>query len=210
MVDPLRGTILERLNKVVIYPKSHYVIGQEKLKAAIKTIQVELRERLGELQQQNKLVEKQRLEQRTMLDIEMMEELGYCSGIENYSRHMTGAQPGEAPPTLIDFFGDDWLMIIDESHIAVSQIGAMYRGDRSRKENLVNYGFRLPSALDNRPLKFEEFEQKMNRVIYVSATPGDYELNKSQGEVVEQIIRPTGLIDPVVEVRAAEHQVDDL
>ena len=210
VVDPLRGTILERLNKVVIYPKSHYVIGQEKLKAAIKTIQVELRERLGELQQQNKLVEKQRLEQRTMLDIEMMEELGYCSGIENYSRHMTGAQPGEAPPTLIDFFGDDWLMIIDESHIAVSQIGAMYRGDRSRKENLVNYGFRLPSALDNRPLKFEEFEMKMNRVIYVSATPGDYELNKSQGEVVEQIIRPTGLIDPVVEVRAAEHQVDDL
>ncbi|GAB4020019.1 MAG: excinuclease ABC subunit UvrB [Bdellovibrio sp.] len=210
LVDPLRGTLITQLPRVTIYPKSHYVVSEDRLKKAIEGIKIELRERLKELQEQNKLVEKQRLEQRTLLDLEMMEEMGFCSGIENYSRHLTGAKPGEPPPTLIDFFKKDFLMIIDESHITLSQVGGMYRGDRSRKENLVNYGFRLPSALDNRPLKFDEFQSKLDDVLYVSATPGEYELERCHGEYVEQIIRPTGLIDPEIEVRNAKNQVDDL
>lgn len=210
LVEPLRGKIIGTLPKVSIYPKSHYVVGEEKLEKAIGTIKTELRERLQELKSLEKLVEHQRLEQRTMLDLEMLEEMGFCSGIENYSRHFTGSKAGEPPPTLIDFFGDDFLMIIDESHITISQVGGMYRGDRARKENLVEYGFRLPSALDNRPLKFEEFTKKLDKILYVSATPGNYELERTQGEFVEQIIRPTGLLDPVIEVRGAEFQVDDL
>lgn len=210
IVDPLRGRVLTSLPKVTIYPKSHYVVSSDRLEQAIETIKVELRETLQDLEAKEKLVEKQRLEQRTMLDLEMLEEMGFCSGIENYSRHLTGAKEGEPPPTLIDFFGDDFLLIIDESHITVSQVGGMYRGDRSRKENLVNFGFRLPSALDNRPLQFCEFEGKKSNVLYVSATPGKYELEKTGGEYVEQIIRPTGLLDPVIEVRDAKTQVDDI
>ena len=210
IVDPLRGKILNKLSKGVIYPSSHYVVGEDKLKKALETIQIELRERLTHLKEENKLVEHQRLEQRTMLDLEMLEEMGFCSGIENYSRHLTGSKEGDPPPTLIDYFGDDFLLMIDESHIAVSQVGGMYKGDRARKQNLVDYGFRLPSALDNRPLKFNEFESKMRKVLYVSATPADYELEKTHGEYVEQIIRPTGLLDPEVEVRDAASQVDDL
>lgn len=209
IVDPLRGKVIETLTSVTIYPKSHYVVGEEKLKSAIEAIKIELRHTLQDLQAQEKLVERQRLEQRTMLDLEMLEEIGFCSGIENYSRHMTGAQPGEPPPTLIDFFGEDFLFIIDESHITCSQVGGMYKGDRARKENLVNYGFRLPSALDNRPLNFQEFESKYSKVMFVSATPGNYELEKTSGEFVEQIIRPTGLLDPVIDVRDASGQVDD-
>lgn len=209
IVDPLRGKVLETLSSVTIYPKSHYVVGAEKMKRAIETIRVELRSRLQELEQQEKLVEKQRLEQRTMLDLEMMEEMGFCTGIENYSRHLTGAAKGEPPPTLIDFFGEDFLFIIDESHITCSQVGGMYKGDRARKENLVNFGFRLPSALDNRPLNFQEFESKYPQVMFVSATPGNYELEKTGGEFVEQIIRPTGLLDPAIDVRDAGGQVDD-
>jgi excinuclease ABC subunit B len=210
IVDPLRGRALAALQKVTIYPKSHYVVSSDRLEKAVETIKVELRETLQELEKEGKLVEKQRLEQRTLLDLEMLEEMGFCSGIENYSRHLTGANPGDAPPTLIDFFHKNFLMIIDESHITVSQVGGMYRGDRARKENLVNYGFRLPSALDNRPLKFNEFEGKMDQILYVSATPGKYELERTGGEYVEQVIRPTGLIDPVVEVRDAKNQVDDV
>ncbi len=210
IVDPLRGKIIDQLKKETIYPKSHYVVSAERMKDAIEAIKIELRERIAEFIKEGKLLERQRIEQRTLYDIEMMEELGFCSGIENYSRHLTGAKPGDPPPTLVDYFGNDFLMIIDESHISVSQVGGMYRGDRARKENLVNYGFRLPSALDNRPLKFDEFEARQNLVIYVSATPGNYELEKTHGEYVEQIIRPTGLLDPVVEVRNAETQVDDL
>lgn len=210
MVDPLRGKIIESLRAVTIFPKSHYVVSEAKMKEALVNIKTELRERIAEFQQQEKLLEKQRIEQRTLYDIEMMEELGFCSGIENYSRHLTGAKAGEPPPTLIDYFDKDFLMIIDESHISVSQVGGMYRGDRARKENLVNYGFRLPSALDNRPLKFNEFEERQDIVMYVSATPADYELEKTNGEYVEQIIRPTGLLDPIIEVRSAETQVDDL
>lgn len=210
MVDPLRGKVVESLKSVTIFPKSHYVVSEEKLKSALENIKIELRERIQEFQSQEKLLERQRIEQRTLYDIEMMEELGYCSGIENYSRHLTGASPGDPPPTLIDYFDRDFLMIIDESHISVSQVGGMYRGDRARKENLVNYGFRLPSALDNRPLKFNEFEERQDIVMYVSATPASYELEKTHGEYVEQIIRPTGLLDPVIEVRSAETQVDDL
>ncbi|AYF44973.1 excinuclease ABC, B subunit [Halobacteriovorax sp. BALOs_7] len=210
IVDPLRGTKLHNLSKVTIYPKSHYVVGEEKMDGALETIKVELRERLQELEKQNKLVERQRLEQRTLLDIEMLEEMGFCSGIENYSRHMTGSKPGDPPPTLIDFFKKDFLMIIDESHITIPQVGGMYRGDRARKMNLVDYGFRLPSALDNRPLNFEEFKGKLDDVLYVSATPGNYELERTHGEFVEQIIRPTGLLDPIIEVRDATNQVDDL
>jgi excinuclease ABC subunit B len=210
LVDPLRGVTITQLNKVTIYPKSHYVVGEAKLQSAMKTIQVELRERLIELKAQDKLVEHQRLEQRTMLDLEMLEEMGFCSGIENYSRHFTGAKPGEPPPTLIDFFKKDFLMIIDESHITVSQVGGMYLGDRARKMNLVDYGFRLPSAIDNRPLQFDEFLQKLDQILYVSATPGDFELKRTGGEFVEQIIRPTGLLDPLIEIRPADRQVDDL
>lgn len=210
IVDPLRGKVLTQLNKVTIYPKSHYVVSEDRLERAIGTIKAELRERLQVLEKEEKLVEKQRLEQRTLLDLEMMEEMGFCQGIENYSRHLTGAKAGEPPPTLIDFFFKDFLLIVDESHITVSQVGGMYRGDRSRKENLVNFGFRLPSALDNRPLKFNEFEEKLDKVLYVSATPGNYELEQTHGEYVEQIIRPTGLLDPIVEVRNAKTQVDDI
>lgn len=210
LVDPLRGTVFKKLNKVTIYPKSHYVVDRGRMQGAIKTIRQELRERLIELGQQEKLVEKQRLEQRTLYDLEMLEELGYCSGIENYSRHLTGLPPGKPPPTLIDFFGRDFLMIIDESHMSIPQVGGMYRGDRSRKETLVKHGFRLPSALDNRPLNFHEFEAKLDKVLYVSATPGEYELQQTKGEYVEQIIRPTGLLDPKVKVKDATTQVDDL
>jgi len=210
IVDPLRGKIITKLQKVTIYPSSHYVVGEDKLKSALSTIKLELRERLIELKENNKLVEFQRLEQRTMLDLEMLEEMGFCSGIENYSRHLTGSPEGAPPPTLIDYFGDDFLLMIDESHITVSQVGGMYKGDRSRKQNLVDYGFRLPSALDNRPLKFDEFESKHDQVLFVSATPANYELEKTQGEYVEQIIRPTGLLDPVIEVRDATNQVDDV
>ncbi len=210
LIDPLRGKTIKSLSRVTIYPKSHYVVSGKKMEKAIKTIGVELRESLNDLKEKEKLVEHQRLEQRTLLDIEMMEEMGFCSGIENYSRHLTGAKKGEPPPTLIDFFDNDFLLIIDESHITCSQVGAMYKGDRSRKENLVNHGFRLPSALDNRPLQFTEFENKIDQVLYVSATPGNYEMEKTQGEYVGQIIRPTGLLDPVIEVRDASFQVDDL
>ncbi|MCP4913067.1 MAG: excinuclease ABC subunit UvrB [Oligoflexia bacterium] len=210
IVDPLRGTVLTSLNKVTIYPKSHYVVSEDRLQKAIETIKIELRSRLQELEKEEKLVERQRLEQRTMLDLEMLEEMGFCSGIENYSRHLTGTKEGEPPPTLIDFFKKDFLLIVDESHISIPQVGGMYRGDRARKENLVNFGFRLPSALDNRPLKFKEFEEKLDQVLYVSATPGDYELEQTSGEYVEQIIRPTGLLDPVIEVKDAATQVDDI
>jgi excinuclease ABC subunit B len=210
LVDPLRGKILHKLNKIALYPSSHYVVGQEKLDSAIKTIQVELRERLQDLKAQEKLVEAQRLEQRTLLDLEMLEEMGFCSGIENYSRHLTGSKEGEAPPTLIDYFHKDFLLIVDESHLTIPQVGGMYKGDRARKENLVNFGFRLPSALDNRPLKFNEFEDRLDYKLFVSATPANYELEQTQGEYVEQIIRPTGLVDPVVEIRPAENQVDDM
>ncbi len=210
IVDPLRGRVLTQLPKVTIYPKSHYVVSEDRLEKAIETIKLELRHTLKDLETKEKLVEKQRLEQRTLLDLEMLEEMGFCQGIENYSRHLTGAKAGDPPPTLIDFFFKDFLMIIDESHITCSQVGGMYKGDRSRKENLVNFGFRLPSALDNRPLKFNEFEKKLDKVLYVSATPGNYELEQTHGEYVEQIIRPTGLLDPLVEVRNAETQVDDI
>ena len=209
-VDPLRGKILSKLNRVTIYPSSHYVVGEQRLDAALKTIQTELRDVLIDLDTKNKLVEKQRLEQRTMLDLEMLEEMGFCSGIENYSRHLTGAKEGEPPPTLIDYFNRDFLMIIDESHATVSQVGGMYKGDRARKQNLVDFGFRLPSALDNRPLKFNEFEERLDQVLYVSATPANYELEKCHGEYIEQIIRPTGLLDPEIEVKDAASQVDDM
>lgn len=209
-VDPLRGKVIESLKSETIYPKSHYVVSQSKMKDAIAAIKVELRERIQLFIKEEKFLERQRIEQRTLYDIEMMEELGFCSGIENYSRHLMGASPGDPPPTLIDYFDRDFLMIIDESHITVSQTGGMYRGDRARKENLVNYGFRLPSALDNRPLKFNEFEARQDLVLYVSATPGNYEIEKTNGEYVEQIIRPTGLLDPIIEIRSAETQVDDM
>ena len=209
-VDPLRGETLRELDQVAIYPGSHYVTSDDKRKTAIGSIQEELRGRLQELQSQMKFLEAQRLEQRTYYDIEMMEELGFCPGIENYSRHMTGRGPGEPPPTLLEYFPSEFLCFIDESHVTVPQIGGMYRGDRARKMTLVEHGFRLPSALDNRPLNFQEFERLMHKVVYVSATPGPYELNKSEGLIVEQIIRPTGLLDPNVEVRPARHQVDDL
>lgn len=209
-VDPLRGKILAKINRIAIYPSSHYVVGEEKLKAALGTIQTELRETLQDLEAKNKLVEKQRLEQRTMLDLEMLEEMGFCSGIENYSRHLTGSKAGEPPPTLIDYFEKNFLFIVDESHVTISQVGGMYKGDRARKQNLVDYGFRLPSALDNRPLKFDEFEKRVDQMLFVSATPANYELEKTHGEYVEQIIRPTGLLDPIIEVKPADNQVDDM
>jgi excinuclease ABC subunit B len=210
IVDPLRGKVLQAITKVEIYPKSHYVVGKDKLKLAIENIKVELRERLADLQSQNKLVEAQRLQQRTLLDLEMLEEMGFCPGIENYSRHLAGNKPGEPPFTLLDYFHKNFLMIIDESHITVPQVGGMYKGDRARKMTLVDYGFRLPSALDNRPLNFPEFESKLNQVLFVSATPADYELEKSQGEYAEQIIRPTGLLDPIIDFKDAKNQVDDM
>ncbi|MBA3013414.1 MAG: excinuclease ABC subunit UvrB [Proteobacteria bacterium] len=209
-IDPLRGVVLSTLEQVTIFPGSHFVTSKERLEVAVRGIKEELKSRLTELTQDGRLVEAQRLEQRTDFDLEMMAELGYCNGIENYSRHLTGRLPGEPPPTLLDYFPEDFVLFVDESHISVPQIGGMYKGDRSRKETLVNFGFRLPSALDNRPLRFNEFDARIHQVIFVSATPGDYELLQAGGEVVEQIIRPTGLLDPRIEVRPAESQVDDL
>ncbi|WP_440053891.1 excinuclease ABC subunit UvrB [Pseudoalteromonas sp. T1lg65] len=210
LFDPLTGSVEKHLVRATIYPKTHYVTPREKILAAIENIKLELKDRRQQLLDNHRLVEEQRVAQRTQYDIEMMTELGYCSGIENYSRYLSGRAPGEPPPTLLDYLPDDALMIIDESHVTVSQIGAMYKGDRSRKENLVEYGFRLPSALDNRPLKFEEFEAIAPQTIYVSATPGDYEMKRSNGDVAEQVIRPTGLLDPEIEVRPVGTQVDDL
>ena len=209
LFDPLTGEILRKVPRYSVYPKTHYVTPRETIVGAIGAIKEEMRERVAELRAMDKLVEAQRLEQRTLFDIEMMNELGYCSGIENYSRYLSGRAPGEPPPTLFDYLPTDSLLVIDESHVTVSQIGGMYRGDRSRKENLVEYGFRLPSALDNRPLRFEEFEARAPQCIYVTATPRDYEIRHS-GAVVEQVVRPTGLVDPEVEVRPATSQVDDL
>lgn len=208
--DPLTGAVEKNLTRTTIFPKTHYVTPREKILAAAEQIKEELVGRKKQLIDNHKLVEEQRLSQRTQFDLEMMIELGYCSGIENYSRYLSNRSQGEPPPTLIDYFPPDGLLIIDESHVTVSQVGAMYRGDRSRKENLVEYGFRLPSALDNRPLKFEEFELLSPQTVYVSATPGDYELNKCNGEVAEQVIRPTGLLDPEIEIRPVATQVDDL
>ncbi|MDZ4185898.1 MAG: excinuclease ABC subunit UvrB, partial [Desulfuromonadales bacterium] len=209
-IDPLLGKIIDKLPRTAIFPASHYVASKPTLDRAITEIQDELRERIQYFRERNLLVEAQRIEQRTMFDLEMIEEIGYCTGIENYSRFLEGRKPGEAPATLFDYFPKDAILFIDESHASVSQVGAMYRGDRSRKENLVNYGFRLPAALDNRPLTFEEFEAKNLQTIYVSATPANYELEKAQGVIVEQLVRPTGLIDPPIEVRPASGQVDDL
>ncbi|MHB1418223.1 MAG: excinuclease ABC subunit UvrB [Bacillota bacterium] len=208
-VDTLTGEVLCRRKHVAVFPASHYVTEQEKMKRAMVTIERELEVRLGELAAREKLLEAQRLEQRTRYDLEMMQEMGFCQGIENYSRHLTGRPPGEPPYTLLDYFPDDFLLFIDESHASIPQIGGMYAGDQSRKTTLVDFGFRLPSALDNRPLKFDEFENKIKQVVYVSATPGPYELKRSQ-QVVEQIIRPTGLIDPEIQVRPVEGQIDDL
>ena len=207
--DPLTGEIVQRVPRVTIYPKTHYVTPRETILNAIDHIKVELKERLEQLYANNKLVEAQRLGERTQYDLEMMVELGYCSGIENYSRYLSGRQPGEPPPTLMDYLPQDALLVIDESHVTIPQLGAMYKGDRSRKENLVEYGFRLPSALDNRPLKFEEFERLAPQTIFVSATPGKYEAEHAS-TIVEQVVRPTGLVDPVLEVRPAATQVDDL
>lgn len=209
-IDPLRGQPIQSVDRVTIFPASHYVTPGAALRRAIGGIKDELLHRLQELRGSMQLLEAQRLEQRTMFDLEMLQEMGRCSGIENYSRHLTGRSPGEPPPTLLDYFPDDFLMIVDESHQTISQIAAMYRGDRARKETLVGHGFRLPSALDNRPLKFEEWEERVGQVVFLSATPGDYELEKTQGKVVEQIIRPTGLLDPQIEVRPIAGQVDDL
>jgi excinuclease ABC subunit B len=210
IIDPLRGVVIEDVDELTVFPTSHFVTGKDNLQRAMNTIKEELRLRLDELYAENRLVEAQRLEQRTMFDLEMISELGYCNGIENYSRHLTGKPPGVPPPNLLDYFPDDYIMFIDESHIAVPQIGGMYNGDRSRKKTLVEYGFRLPSALDNRPLRFEEFEQRVGQAVYVSATPGPYELKHAGDHIVEQLIRPTGLLDPRIEVRPATTQVDDL
>ncbi len=209
-IDPLRGQVIDRLERTAIFPASHYVATKPTLERAIKEIQDELQQRIGYFQERNMLLEAQRIEQRTLFDIEMIEEMGYCQGIENYSRFLDGRQPGDPPATLLSYLPDDALMFIDESHVSVSQVGAMYRGDRSRKETLVNFGFRLPSALDNRPLMFEEFVERQPQTVYVSATPADYELEKADGVFVEQVIRPTGLVDPPIEVRPATEQVDDL
>jgi excinuclease ABC subunit B len=208
--DPLTGQVERRLARVTVYPKTHYATPRDKILAAVDKIKIELKDRSQFLKDNNRLVEEQRISQRTQFDIEMMTELGYCSGIENYSRYLSGRESGEAPPTLFDYLPADGLLIIDESHVTVPQIGAMYKGDRSRKENLVEYGFRLPSALDNRPMKFEEFEALSPQTIYVSATPSNYEIEKSAGDIAEQVVRPTGLLDPQIEVRPVETQVDDL
>ncbi|NDH79497.1 MAG: excinuclease ABC subunit UvrB [Burkholderiaceae bacterium] len=207
--DPLTGKIKQKLPRFTVYPSSHYVTPRETVLRAIETIKAELRERLDEFVKGNKLVEAQRLEQRTRFDLEMLSELGFCKGIENYSRHLSGAKPGEAPPTLVDYLPEDALMFLDESHVLIGQLNGMYNGDRSRKHTLVEYGFRLPSAMDNRPLKFPEFETKMRQAIFVSATPADYE-NQKTGQIVEQVVRPTGLVDPAIEVLPASSQVDDL
>ena len=208
--DPVTGRVVEDLKRVPIYPRTHYVTPREQLLAAIEGIRDELDPRLAEFKARERLLEAQRLSQRTLFDLEMLTELGYCSGIENYSRHLTGRTAGEPPPTLLDYFPDDFLCIVDESHVTIPQVGGMYHGDRSRKQTLVDHGFRLPSALDNRPLNFEEFEERINQMVFVSATPGPYEKKTSGSEVVEQLIRPTGLLDPRVDVRPAGNQVDDL
>lgn len=210
LFDPLTGHVEGTVPRYTIYPKTHYVTPRERIVQAMEEIKLELAERRKVLLANNKLLEEQRLTQRTQFDLEMMNELGYCSGIENYSRFLSGRGPGEPPPTLFDYLPADGLLVIDESHVTVPQIGGMYRGDRARKETLVEYGFRLPSALDNRPMKFEEFEALAPQTIYVSATPGAYELDKSGGEVVDQVVRPTGLLDPIIEVRPVATQVDDL
>ncbi len=209
-IDPLRGKVLRKLRHIHIFPGSHYVTPQDRLRSAVESIRLELAERLAELRSQRKLLELQRLEQRTFYDIEMLQEMGYCTGIENYSRHLDGRRPGEPPYTLLDYFPKDALFFIDESHITIPQLNGMYWGDRTRKETLVEYGFRLPSALDNRPLSFEEFETRVPQIVYVSATPAAYEMKKSRPRVVEQIIRPTGLMDPKITVKSARFQVDDL
>lgn len=209
-IDALKGTVINRFDQVSIYPASHYVTNKKTRKQAVESIVAELKERLAFLNDQNRLVEAQRLEERTRYDLEMLEEIGYCNGIENYSRHLTGRAPGQPPPTLLDYMDHDFLLFFDESHISVSQLGAMFKADRSRKETLVKHGFRLPSAVDNRPLKFEEFKDLVPRTIFVSATPGDYEMEKAGVRVAEQIVRPTGLLDPQVEIRDAKTQVDDL
>jgi excinuclease ABC subunit B len=209
-IDPLRGKVSKRLQQATIFPASHYVTQKTTLKKAMTSIIEELKDRMDYFRREDKLIEVQRIEERTQFDLEMIQELGYCNGIENYSRHLTGRKPGEPPPTLLDYFPTDFLMFIDESHIAVPQLRGMYRGDRSRKQTLVEYGFRLPSALDNRPLRFEESEARMHQVTYVSATPAQYELSKAQGAPVELIVRPTGLIDPRIDVRSAKNQVDNL
>ena len=210
LFDPLTGETLRNMQRFTVYPKTHYATTRERVLAAIETIKVELKERLEQLYAQNKLVEAQRLAQRTQFDLEMMAEVGYCNGIENYSRHLTGKAAGEPPPTLFDYLPADALLVIDESHVTIPQIGAMFKGDRSRKETLVEFGFRLPSALDNRPLRFEEWEERCPRAIYVSATPGPYEYREAGDEITELVVRPTGLIDPVVEIRPVGTQVDDL
>ena len=210
MFDPLTGEVLRRLPRYTVYPKTHYATPRERTLSAVETIKAELRERQEQLYAANKLVEVQRLSQRTQFDLEMMAEVGYCNGIENYSRHLTGRAPGEPPPTLFDYLPSDALLVVDESHVTIPQIGAMYKGDRSRKETLVEFGFRLPSALDNRPLRFEEWEERAPRSVYVSATPGPYELREAGGEVIELVVRPTGLVDPQVEIRPVGTQVDDL
>jgi excinuclease ABC subunit B len=209
-IDPVRGAVIKKLDRIPIYPNSHYVTPRDRLLKAIDAIRAELKDRLAVLESEKKLLEAQRLHQRTMFDLEMIKEIGYCQGIENYSRHLTGRKPGEAPPTLMDYLPKDHLIVVDESHVSIPQVRGMYFGDRARKLNLVEYGFRLPSAVDNRPLQFEEFEQRAGQRIYVSATPGPYELQQTGGEFVEQVIRPTGLIDPEIEVRPVRHQVDDL
>lgn len=209
-IDPLRGTVFKHLDSVTIYPATHFVTQKETLEKARQTIIAELKERIRYFRDENKLIEAQRIEERTQFDLEMMMELGYCNGIENYSRHLTGRKPGEPPPTLLDYFPDDFLLFADESHISIPQIRGMFKGDRSRKQTLVSYGFRLPSALDNRPLCFEEFERKVNQVLYVSATPAEFEMKNAGKNIVEQIVRPTGLMDPEIQVRKATHQVDDL
>jgi excinuclease ABC subunit B len=209
-VDPLRGKKLMKVDKMAVYPGSHYVTTRDNLERAVKDIRLELKERLSWLKEQGKLLEAQRLEQRTLFDLEMMEEMGYCQGIENYSRHLTGRRPGEPPPTLVEYLPKDALIIVDESHATIPQLNGMYRGDRSRKETLVNHGFRLPSALDNRPLRFDEYEEFPQQRLYISATPAEYEIRKARGRVVEQIIRPTGLMDPELAVKPVAGQVDDL
>ncbi|HEU0186532.1 MAG TPA: excinuclease ABC subunit UvrB, partial [Gallionellaceae bacterium] len=209
LFDPLTGQILQKVPRYTVYPSSHYVTPRSTTLRAIEQIKIELSERIGYFQRENKLVEAQRIEQRTRHDLEMLNEIGFCKGIENYSRHLSGRNAGDPPPTLLDYLPPDALMFIDESHVTIPQIGGMYKGDRARKENLVNYGFRLPSALDNRPLRFDEFERCMRQSIFVSATPADYE-EQHAGQVVEQVVRPTGLVDPIIEVRPATTQVDDL
>jgi len=208
--DILRGDVVEELSQVAVYPRTHYVTPTERLQAAIGSIGEELKGRLADLEADGQLLERQRLEQRTRFDLEMLKEIGYCHGIENYSRHLSGRRAGEPPPTLLDYFPDDFLLVIDESHQTLPQVRAMYHGDRSRKGTLVDFGFRLPSALDNRPLTFEEFDARVGQRIYVSATPGPWELERVDGVIVEQVVRPTGLLDPVIEVRPAKHQIDDL